>query len=294
MITDISKIIPGMTLPTLPKTDWSKLAWPYLCGLLAENPSKYSATLHNSGFKILSLPFSYHAFPVSDLEVPMNAMKELGIRAYSVTIPYKEDVIPYIDLIGPAAKSIGACNTIINDGNKIHGFNTDWLGVALPLAKIKSDYTKDKALIIGAGGAAKAAVYALKKINIKNITVVNRTQKRANKLGQMFDVEVISTSEFEKSGIDYYNLIINTTPLKHIEFFPYKKIKETHTLFEMLTDQSDLTKLGLKKNATIINGLQMLVAQGLFQFRYFTEKEPPATEMEKKLLDYYHLVNADS
>ena len=104
----------------------------------------------------------------------------------------------------------------------------------------------------------------------------------------------MTTSEFEKRGIDDFNLIINTTPLKNISFFPYKKIKNTHIIFEMLTGESDLTKLGTKKNATIIHGLQMLVAQGLFQFRYFTEKEPPAVEMEKKLLDYYHLVNSDS
>ena len=147
--------------PRNSKAHWDKLSSPYVCGLLATNPSQSSAKLHNTGFQALNLPFHYHAFKVRDLTVPINAMREMGFRAYSVTIPFKEEALKFVDEITPVAKDTGAINTIINSGDKLVGYNTDWLGVLGALLEVKESYEGESALIIGAGGAARGAAYAL-------------------------------------------------------------------------------------------------------------------------------------
>jgi len=270
------------------KTDWNSLAWPRVCGLLAENPSRYSATLHNAGFKARDLPFSYHGFSIEDVETPIHAMKEMGFRAYSVTIPFKQEVMKFIDSLGPAAKKIGAVNTIINDGSELHGFNTDWIGVANSFKEIRDTFTSDHCLILGAGGAARGAVYAMQKIGVKEITICNRTYKKSKELAQEFHAKSIQTSELSKDSLKDYSLIINTTPGERLPYFPYSCLTDQHTILDMVTAETPLTIQGREAGSRVILGIRMLLHQGIEQFRLFTELDPPALEMEEALLELYN------
>lgn len=270
----------GTNYPKYSKANWGKLSVPYVCGLLATNPSQASAKLHNTGFKTLNLPFHYHAFKVKDLTVPINAMREMGFRAYSVTIPFKEDALKFVDEITPVAKDTGAINTIINSGDKLVGYNTDWLGVLGALLEVKESYVGESALIIGAGGAARGATYALKKLKFKKIMVANRTIRRAKELAEEFDIDAIQLSSLSKNLVASYSVIINATPEPYLEHFPYEVLSDEHIVLEMITRETDLTNLAQKNGAVVIHGLRMLLYQGLVQFKLFTEKEPPVEEMD--------------
>lgn len=288
MIKDLRHVRPsGMRQ----KTQWERLAWPYVCGLLAENPSRYSSTLHNAGFKALDLPFAYHGFPVQDISIPIQSMREMGFRGYSVTIPYKEEVLDLIDGIGPEARIIGAVNTVINDGEQLHGYNTDWLGVAEAFRECKSKFDSDSCLVIGAGGGAKAAIHAMKKLGVKSIHVANRTKKRALELSQQFKVEVLETKALSENKLGEFSLIVNCTPGYEISFFPYEGLSPNHTVLDMVTADTRLIKAGNERGAKMISGIRMLLHQGIGQFRLFTEKEPPQPQMEEALLKLYQEKN---
>lgn len=271
------------------KTSWQNLSSPYVCGLLAANPSQYSATLHNAGYKVLSLPFCYHAFKVQDLNLPFEAMSGMGFRGYSITIPFKEEALKFVDELDNTCAKIGAVNTVINDGSKLYGLNTDWIGIKNALLEVKSNYQGHHALIIGAGGAAKAAIFALQQMNFDSITITNRTIKRAKEVAHDFHIHHIETSKLTAFEVSNFDVIINSTPLHTIDFLPYHAISPEQTVFEMITQKTQLTKQGEHVGANVIHGIRMLLHQGVEQFRLFTEKKPPIVEMEKALLEIYSL-----
>jgi shikimate dehydrogenase len=273
----------GSSFPKNPSTDWSQLSTPYVCGLLATNPSQFSAKLHNTGFRSLDIPFHYHAFKVKDLSTPINAMRDMGFRGYSVTIPFKEEAIRFIDDIRPSVKATGAVNTIINSGKQLHGYNTDWLGVVGALLEIKESYKGQSALIIGAGGAGRAAIYALQNMGFGKIVVANRTMKRAKEVSDDFGVDILNLNQINKSILTSSSVVINATSQTYLENFPYEALTSKHTVFDMITKETDLTLIGQKNGAQVIHGLRMLLYQGLVQFKLFSEKDPPLEQMDNSI-----------
>lgn len=273
----------GSNFPKCPETDWSKLSAPYICGLLATNPSQFSVKLHNSGNQHLDIPFFYHAFKVKDLSTPIHAMRDMGFRGYSVTIPFKEEALKFVDDIRPSAKATGAINTIVNSGHSLYGYNTDWLGVMGALLEVRESYHGKSALILGAGGAARGAIYALQKLNFGTILIANRTYKRAKEVGDYFGIDSLPMTSLNKGIISSSSVIINATSETHLDHFPYEALEERHIVFEMITTDTDLTEIGNKKNSAVITGLRMLLYQGLVQFKLFTEKEPPVEAMNQIL-----------
>lgn len=270
------------------KTSWNNLSSPYICGLLASNPSQYSATLHNAGYKALDINFSYHAFKVQDLNLPIEAMIGMGFRGYSVTIPFKEEALKFVDQVDNTCAKIGALNTIINDGKQLFGLNTDWIGIKNSLLEIGSEFKGKRALILGAGGAAKAAIYALEQLKFNSITVCNRTPKRAKEVAHEFKVEQIETTKLANTKLSSFDVLINSTPLLAMDFFPYQYIHKDHIVFEMITQKTKLTETAEKAGAKVIHGIKMLLHQGIEQFKLFTEKKPPHQEIEKALLSFYN------
>jgi len=211
----------------------------------------------------------------------------MGFRGYSVTIPFKEEAIKFLDAINVDASEIGAVNTIINNGEQLFGFNTDWLGIKNSLLEIKPNYSNSSALILGAGGAARAAIYALKKMNVANITITNRTIRRAKDVSQIFNVDYIDASKLSPNNIRGFDLIVNATPQLKIPYFPYKGLNEKHVIYEMITADTELTTIGNQLGAAVIPGIRMLLHQGFEQFQLFTEKSPPKKEMTKSLISFF-------
>ena len=129
-------------------------------------------------------------------------MKEKNFNGINVTIPYKQDVIPYLDEISDAAKKIGAVNTIVNKNGKLYGFNTDFFGMKSLIEKNDISVSGKKALVLGTGGTSKTACGVLESIGAKEVLKVSRTKKE----------NCITYDEIYKFHTDA-EIIINTTPL---------------------------------------------------------------------------------
>jgi len=195
----------------------------------------------------------YIHFELKNISQFTDLISKMKFSGLNVTIPYKESVIPFLDELTPQAKAIGAVNTIQFKDNKLIGHNTDTIGFSQSIYPFLNE--RNKALILGNGGASKAIQYALKTLNIE-YKIVSRKSS--------FDYSDIS-SEI----VGYYDIIINTTPLgtypKIANFpqIPYKELNENHLLFDLIYNpiESTFLRFGKTKNCSIKNGLEMLEIQ---------------------------------
>ena len=119
-----------------------------------------SPVMHNAAFRHLGMNAVYVAFPVTDLRKAVAGVRGLGIGGVSVTIPFKEEIIPLIDELDPRAAEIGAVNTVVNRDGRLTGYNTDWLGAVAALTA-KISLTGRHVLILGAGGASRAIAFGI-------------------------------------------------------------------------------------------------------------------------------------
>lgn len=203
---------------------------------------------------------SYVNFDIENITLFKDLFKNNeNIKGINVTIPYKEEVIPYLDKLNKKAKKIGAVNTIkITKKGKLIGYNTDFYGFKNSLKPHLKKHHK-KALILGTGGASKAIAFALKKLDI-DYTFVSRQPKNEN---------TITYAQLTNESIKNTTVIVNCTPLgtfPNIEErpeIPYEALSENHILFDLIynPEQSTFLKLGKSKGATTINGYNMLVLQ---------------------------------
>jgi shikimate dehydrogenase len=180
------------------------------------------------------------------------------IAGLNVTIPYKEEVIPYLELINKTAKEIGAINTIkITKKRKLKGYNTDYYGFKKSLEPLLTKQHK-KALILGTGGASKAVAYALKKLNIR-YSYVSRTKNE----------DKFTYKELNEKIIKDHLVIINCSPVgtyphvKDCPNLPYQFITDQHVLFDLIYNPNEtlFLKKGKQQGASICNGLRMLELQ---------------------------------
>lgn len=171
-----------------------------------------SPKLYNAAFRKLKIPARYEAVEVKpcDLAKFMRGYRE-RYAGGNVTIPHKQTVMKYLDRISPEARKIGAVNTIVNRRGKLTGYNTDVFGALFALKKIGRIYLRRKKIVVlGAGGAARAVVYGLKKAGA-NVTILNRTLAHARKLAKDFDCECGRLKNFKKIAASSFNVLINTT-----------------------------------------------------------------------------------
>ncbi|TNF41707.1 MAG: shikimate dehydrogenase [Bacteroidetes bacterium] len=194
-------------------------------------------------------------------EIIANNPELIGLN---VTIPYKEQVIPFLDELNESAKEIGAVNTvkIIRSGNKFHlkGFNTDTFGFETSLKPLLKEHHK-KALILGTGGASKALKYVLGKLGIEFISA---------SIEELNENE-IRYEEIDEKMMSERHLIINATPLgtypkvENYPDIPYRFITKKHLLFDLVynPEVTQFMAKGLEKGATVKNGYEMLLNQAI-------------------------------
>jgi len=211
----------------------------------------------------------YETFELSSIE-EFTALFEKypDIEGLNVTIPYKEDVVKFLDEQNDVVKEIGACNCIKVVEGKLHGFNTDVIGFRESLQpKLKPQHTK--ALILGSGGASKAVQYALKELSIE-CRVVSR-RKQFDELGY---------EDIDDEILEQYKLIINTTPLGMFPNVnddppvPYQYITPQHFLFDLIynPEKTKFLQQGEKHGAQIANGHEMLILQAEESWRIWNEE----------------------
>ncbi|CAG8605737.1 10518_t:CDS:2, partial [Diversispora eburnea] len=258
-----------------------------------------SPTLHNTGFKVLGLPHFYDIFESQDVSAVKPIIEDPEFGGASVTIPHKINIKPYLDEISEHAKAIGAVNTIItkNDENnkrKLIGDNTDWLGIVYSIKDLIEIDSNTSALIIGAGGTSRAALYAVNQLGVKNIYLYNRTLENAN----------ILIKEFSTYGIKPLTSLSNSLPI------PPKIIISTIPATANLDIPDELFKSGkggvsiemaykprrtkfLEKSESMgwhgIEGIRILIEQGIFQFEKWTGKRAPREFMEEEVMKKYNI-----
>jgi shikimate dehydrogenase len=249
-----------------------------------------SPQIHNAGYEALKIDnqFVYVAchVEVKNIENFMKGVRAMNINGVSCTIPHKIAVMPFLDHIDDVAKKIGAVNTIVNENGKLLGYNTDWLGILDPIEKLVDLENKTVALI-GAGGAARAAAYAIKTKGAK-LTIYNRTIEKAKELAKEFQGKTYALDQIEQ--VESADIIINTTPVglinKNETPVPKKYISSKQLVFDAVysLDETQLIKDANERGATTIPGIEMLFNQGFAQFKLFTGYDAPVDAMIKALL----------
>lgn len=249
-----------------------------------------SPILHNRGFGQLGIDATYEAWPLEPADVAefMARVRTEPVSGASVTIPHKQAVMKYLDTITDRARGVGAVNTLYWDGDALCGDNTDVLGLIAPLKKL--DSLPASAMVLGAGGAARAAIYGLLELGIPEISVTNRTQAKAEALASDFPIRCVPW-DTRMDGAP--GLIINTTPLgmlgDMVDRTPWDADRFAPDAIAYDIVYNPLKTRFLREAAaagcTIISGLEMFLHQGLAQFRLWTGQDMDENHARKLLLD---------
>ncbi|OUS00026.1 shikimate dehydrogenase [Flavobacteriales bacterium 33_180_T64] len=230
-------------------------------GLLGKDIEySFSRNYFSKKFEAERLPYTYENFDLNNISEFIQLLKRKpAITGLNVTIPYKEQVIPYLNTLDKKAKKIGAVNTItINANGCLKGYNTDCYGFKKSIKPLLEKHHK-RALILGTGGASKAIAYTLKKLKIK-FDYVSRSLKENVK----FTYDSLTLED-----IKMYQVIINCTPIgthpntNACPNIPYDAITNQHLLYDLIynPEETKFLKLGKLQGAKTINGHDMLVFQ---------------------------------
>lgn len=259
-----------------------------------------SPVMHNAAFAALGLDWSFVPFavPPERLAEAVSGLSALGVAGFNVTIPHKVAIMPLLDQISPEAELIGAVNVVDNRDGVMTGYNTDGIGL---LAALKAGFGFEPAgksvLVLGAGGAARAAAAALGSAGASRIALANRSLESADGLaraleprlsGTAFSVQGLAALA-ERSFLEEFDLIVNTTSVGMAgDAFPglsLAGLKPGLVVYDMVY-APPVTPLMKEAGACGVpnaNGLGMLVAQGEAAFAIWTGSTPPTGCMARAL-----------
>lgn len=255
-----------------------------------------SPAMHNAAFAALGLDWVYVPFPVAgeDVAAAVAAVRALGLAGLNVTVPHKEAVLPHLDALTPLARRVGAVNTIVNRGGRLVGDNTDVHGFAAALRQQRVRLRGCHALVIGAGGAARAVVAALADGGAARLTIANRTAARARALAQrlrgprraVVALAALADAELLADAA----VVVNTTSLGlHDTAFPPLAAAATprRCVFIDLVYGRDTPFLQRARAAgrRACDGAAMLLHQGARAFTLWTGRRAPLSVMREVLSD---------
>ena len=245
-----------------------------------------SPAIMNAAFRRENVNAVYLALHAKTLKDLLTCVNEIPIHGISVTMPYKEAILPFLDNTDSHTTKVGACNTVVRaqDG-KLYGFNTDTAGIVRPLERRLSTLEGARILVIGAGGAARAAVFGLKERGAE-VYILNRTAAHAKKLAHQARARLMKRPDLKKMAFD---VIVNATPVgmgNSKETPLQEKEINARYVFDMIYDppETRLMKLAKERGAQIIPGIEMFVHQAARQFEIWTGKPAPWDDMLRVVL----------
>jgi shikimate dehydrogenase len=263
----------------------------YLIGYPVEH--SMSAVMHNYAFKSLGLDFFYELKSVKPKDLEEFTKKELrnkDFRGGNITIPHKIQIIKHLDRIDKAAQTIGAVNTILNDDGILLGYNTDGIGALKSLKEAYGNLSRASAIVLGAGGASRSICYHLSK-NVKNLTILNRTPKKAENLAidlmanRKVTVNHGSLAEIPKY-LPHADILIQTTsigmsPNNKESLVSMDQLHRDLLVFDIVYNpiRTQLIKDSEKVGARTLTGVNMLVYQGTEAFKIWTGFDAPEKGM---------------
>jgi 3-dehydroquinate dehydratase/shikimate dehydrogenase len=245
-----------------------------------------SPAIMNAAFRRENVNAVYLGLHAKTLKDLLTCVREIPIHGISVTMPYKEAILPHLDNTDAHTTKIGACNTVVRaqDG-KLYGFNTDAAGIVRPLERRLNTLEGARILVIGAGGAARAAVFGLKERG-SEVYILNRSAAPAKKLAHQARARIVKRPDLKKLAFD---VIINATPvgMGNLRESPLQEQEiNARYVFDMIYDppETRFLKLAKERGAQAIPGIEMFVHQAARQFEIWTGKPAPWDEMLRVVL----------
>ncbi len=245
-----------------------------------------SPLLHNAGFVARRMDAVYLPFLVHDLRDFLAAVPDFGVRGFSVTHPHKQAILKYLKEFDPLAAEIGAVNTVLVRRNgSLFGCNTDYLGVLRALEK-KLRIKGSRVLIYGAGGAARAAAFALARSGA-TVAICARREKAARELARAFGGEAVPRPALRTESFD---AILNATP---VGMHPHDSVSplapsELHcrVVMDMINrpQRTQLLKMAAQMGIATVPGIEMLIAQGVAQWEIWFGKRGPEAAMRRAVI----------
>jgi shikimate dehydrogenase len=254
-----------------------------------------SPAMQNAAFKSLGLNCTYIAFrvPTGELQESVSSLRSVNIAGFNVTTPHKIEIIKHVDALDSTAQKAKAVNTIMNVEGMLRGYNTDVYGFIEPLHKRNVSFNGMTILLIGAGGASRAAIAALsEEKGIAKILIANRSQKKAEELAR-----IGASLGLECSVIDLYNiqevaakshLIVNGTPLgtnNEDSMIDHEHMRKDSIVYDIVYKPVNTNLLENAKyaGAQIVHGYEMLLEQGAKAFEIWTGVSAPTDAMKRAL-----------
>lgn len=252
------------------------------------NPVSHSLSpaMHNAAFRELGLNKVYVPFPVVDLGPAVRGLWALGVKGLSVTIPHKQAVLPYLAAVDPVAARIGAVNTLVGGEGGFVGYNTDWLGANRALGQALALGGK-RILLLGAGGSARAIGFGLLEAGA-TVILASRTAEKGLALAATLGCEWLPLAELEHLSAD---ALINATSVgmaPGVESSPLAAARLAN--FPVVMDivyaplETRLLREAKAAGCRVVDGLAMLLYQGVAQFELWTGRAAPVETMRQSLL----------
>ncbi|GAA1448557.1 shikimate 5-dehydrogenase [Leifsonia poae] len=243
-----------------------------VCMSLAARPSNIGTRFHNFLYDELGLNFIYKAFTTTDLEGAVRGIRALGIRGCSVSMPFKEAIIPLVDVMEPSALAIESVNTVVNDNGVLTASNTDYEAVELLLDERRLDVTQS-VLLRGSGGMAKAVVAAFRGVGFENVTIVARNEEAGSALASRYGYAWVADEPDAP-----FDIIVNVTPLgmhgdaADVLSFSPEHIAAASTVFDVVAFPSEtpLIAAGRAAGKNLITGAEVIALQAARQFERYT------------------------
>ncbi len=254
------------------------------------NPVAHSLSpaMHNRAFAALGLDKVYVAFAVTDVAKALAGFRVSGVRGLSVTIPHKQAVIPCLDSIDPVAQRIGAVNTLVFDEGRIHGLNTDWLGANRALAGAMELGQGRTVVLLGSGGSARAIGFGLQAAGA-DIVLASRTPEKGKLLAKNLACDWLPLANIAEIAADG---LINATsagmaPDDDISPAPREALDNFPVVMDIVYSpmETRLLREAKETGCKTIDGLAMLLYQGVSQFEHWTGLKAPVDVMRETLLE---------
>ena len=254
-----------------------------------------SPAMHNAAFKALNLNCTYIAFRVAEneLEAAIQSLRKTNIAGFNVTMPHKVAVMKFLDELDETCLKINAVNTVNKEDGKFKGYNTDMDGFIQPLKRRKINLAGKTALLMGAGGAARAVLTALADERIGKVIIANRNMARARdvaehakKLG--LNCELIGLDDAPKLA-SKADLIVNATPMgmaREPSIIKPADIRKDGIVYDLVYRpmETGLIQSAKEAGATVVYGYEMLIEQGAKSFEIWKRMEAPRDVMKKTLV----------